>query len=221
MTVCVRHVKLYRLVPRDMKMGQIHAKSRITAVIGRLIGYAGVSTEDQGTDPQLEELRAAACDPMREEHASGADRTRPVLTGLLRDIRPGETRPRTARLPQSPALVAPPCWQRVVSAASRAAACWSSTGCGPSRPRFRARGLPGEGERKASNANGGTTSLPLTFEQPKLLAGPPRSAQRSPRSARQPWPAGHAAYAREKGHQVANWANHRDPEFRPLTAFEA
>jgi len=58
---------------------------------GRLIGYARVSTEDQGTDPQSDELRAAGCDPVLEEHASGADRTRPVLARLLRDIQPGET----------------------------------------------------------------------------------------------------------------------------------
>ena len=57
----------------------------------RLIGYARVSTEEQGTDPQLDELRAAGCDTVCEEHASGADRTRPVLARLLREIRPGET----------------------------------------------------------------------------------------------------------------------------------
>ncbi len=55
---------------------------------GRRIGYARVSTEDQGTDPQV---RAAGCDAVLEEHASGADRTRPVLARLLREIRPGET----------------------------------------------------------------------------------------------------------------------------------
>ena len=58
---------------------------------GRLIGYARVSTDDQGTDPQLDELRAAGCITVHEEHASGADRSRPVLARLLRDIRPGET----------------------------------------------------------------------------------------------------------------------------------
>ena len=58
---------------------------------GRLIGYARVSTEEQGTDPQLDELRAAGCETTLEEHASGADRTRPVLARLLREIRPGET----------------------------------------------------------------------------------------------------------------------------------
>jgi DNA invertase Pin-like site-specific DNA recombinase len=57
----------------------------------RQIGYARVSTEEQGTDPQLDELRAAGCATILEEHASGADRSRPVLTRLLQDIRPGET----------------------------------------------------------------------------------------------------------------------------------
>ena len=63
----------------------------MAAAPGRLIGYARVSTEEQGTDPQRDELHAAGCDTILEEHASGADRTRPVLARLLRDIRPGET----------------------------------------------------------------------------------------------------------------------------------
>jgi len=62
-----------------------------TPGVGRLIGYARVSTEDQGTDPQLDELRAAGCAHVLEEHASGADRSRPILARLVRDIRPGET----------------------------------------------------------------------------------------------------------------------------------
>ncbi len=66
-------------------------KSRKTALVGRLIGYARVSTDEQGTDPQLDELRAAGCATILEEHASGADRSRPVLAALLRDIRAGET----------------------------------------------------------------------------------------------------------------------------------
>jgi DNA invertase Pin-like site-specific DNA recombinase len=66
-------------------------KPRLKTVPGRLIGYARVSTEEQGTDPQLDELRAAGCDLILEEHASGADRSRPVLARLLRDIHPGET----------------------------------------------------------------------------------------------------------------------------------
>jgi hypothetical protein len=43
---------------------------------------------DSGPTPQLDELRTAGCDPVREEHASGI---RPVLTGLPRDIRADET----------------------------------------------------------------------------------------------------------------------------------
>jgi DNA invertase Pin-like site-specific DNA recombinase len=62
-----------------------------TSLPGRLIGYARVSTEEQGTDPQADELRSAGCDIVLEEHASGADRSRPVLARLLQDIRPSET----------------------------------------------------------------------------------------------------------------------------------
>lgn len=58
---------------------------------GRLIGYARVSTDDQDTAAQLDELRAAGCVTVLEEHASGADRSRPVLARLLRDIARSET----------------------------------------------------------------------------------------------------------------------------------
>src|SRR5271170_2459439 len=66
-------------------------KHRKTAAAGRMIGYARVSTEEQGIDPQCDELRAAGCATVLEEHASGADRGRPVLARLLRDIAAGET----------------------------------------------------------------------------------------------------------------------------------
>src|ERR1700676_5490125 len=66
-------------------------KPRKTTLPGRLVGYARVSTEEQGTDPQLDELRAAGCETVLEEYASGADRSRPVLARLLREIRSGET----------------------------------------------------------------------------------------------------------------------------------
>ena len=69
----------------------IQAKKLKPAARGRLIGYARVSTEEQGTDPQLDELYRAGCTEILEEHASGADRTRPVLARLLRDIRLGDT----------------------------------------------------------------------------------------------------------------------------------
>jgi DNA invertase Pin-like site-specific DNA recombinase len=67
------------------------ARAGRSAETGRLVGYARVSTEEQGTDPQLDELRAAGCHVVHEERASGADRSRPVLARLLREIRPGET----------------------------------------------------------------------------------------------------------------------------------
>ena len=63
----------------------------LPASAGRLIGYARVSTEDQGTDPQSDELRAAGCATIYEEQASGADRDRPVLARILREIRRGDT----------------------------------------------------------------------------------------------------------------------------------
>ena len=66
-------------------------RSSKNGVSGRLLGYARVSTEEQGTDPQRDELHTAGCSAILEEHASGADRGRPVLARLLRDIRPGDT----------------------------------------------------------------------------------------------------------------------------------
>jgi DNA invertase Pin-like site-specific DNA recombinase len=56
----------------------------------RLIGYARVSTEEQATDAQLDELRAAGCEVIHQEHGSGASRARPVLSRLLREIRKDE-----------------------------------------------------------------------------------------------------------------------------------
>ena len=53
----------------------------------RLIGYARVSTEDQAHDAQLDELRAAGCAEIHQEHGSGASRARPVLARLMREIR--------------------------------------------------------------------------------------------------------------------------------------
>ena len=58
---------------------------------GRLIGYARVSTEEQDTDPQLDELRAAGCVTILQEHASRASRSRPVLARLIRDLDSAET----------------------------------------------------------------------------------------------------------------------------------
>lgn len=57
-----------------------------------MIGYARVSTEDQRTLRQVDELRAAGCSEVLKEHASGADRQRPVLAALLhRGLQRGDT----------------------------------------------------------------------------------------------------------------------------------
>lgn len=56
----------------------------------RLIGYARISTDDQVHDGQMEELRAAGCDRIFQEHCTGASRARPVLTRLLGELVAGD-----------------------------------------------------------------------------------------------------------------------------------
>ena len=56
-----------------------------------LIGYARVSTEDQVTHRQLDELQAAGCHTVLQEHASGGDRDRPVLAQALARVQTGDT----------------------------------------------------------------------------------------------------------------------------------
>ncbi|TRD15371.1 recombinase family protein [Palleronia caenipelagi] len=67
------------------------------------IGYARVSTEDQTPLPQVQALKSAGCSEIHEEHASGGDRSRPVLTRVLERVRAGDTLVvvRIDRLPRS------------------------------------------------------------------------------------------------------------------------
>jgi DNA invertase Pin-like site-specific DNA recombinase len=58
---------------------------------GRLIGYARVSTDEQATEAQEMELRAAGCETIVQEHGSGASRARPALAKLVREIAAGDT----------------------------------------------------------------------------------------------------------------------------------
>lgn len=58
--------------------------------LGRQIGYARVSTDEQATEAQEIELRAAGCDVIVEEHGSGASRARPALSRLMSDISAGD-----------------------------------------------------------------------------------------------------------------------------------
>ena len=46
--------------------------ARKSPAVGRLIGYARVSTEEQGTDPQLDELPAAGCATIEQLEEAGA-----------------------------------------------------------------------------------------------------------------------------------------------------
>jgi DNA invertase Pin-like site-specific DNA recombinase len=56
-----------------------------------LIGYARVSTRDQNLQLQLDALRAAGCEQIFEEQASGAQRDRPELDKMLTFARAGDT----------------------------------------------------------------------------------------------------------------------------------
>lgn len=58
--------------------------------VRRLIGYARVSTDEQTTDAQVDELRLAGCQIIHQEHGSGASRARPVLTRLMNEIDAGD-----------------------------------------------------------------------------------------------------------------------------------
>ena len=56
-----------------------------------LVGYARVSTRDQNHALQVEALKAAGCDRVFMEKASGANRDRPELKAALDYIRAGDT----------------------------------------------------------------------------------------------------------------------------------
>lgn len=56
----------------------------------QFIGYARVSTDEQSTDMQVDALRAAGCQRIFVEHASGGTRERPELTKALDYCRRGD-----------------------------------------------------------------------------------------------------------------------------------
>lgn len=55
-----------------------------------LVGYARVSTQDQGTAVQVAALRAAGCEEIYREKASGRRWDRPKLQELLTHLRKGD-----------------------------------------------------------------------------------------------------------------------------------
>jgi len=56
-----------------------------------LVGYARVSTQDQNPALQLDALKAAGCEKMFVETASGAQRDRPELLAALDYLRAGDS----------------------------------------------------------------------------------------------------------------------------------
>ena len=56
-----------------------------------LIGYARVSTQEQNPEMQLDALKAADCEKIFTEKASGAQRDRPQLKAALEYMREGDT----------------------------------------------------------------------------------------------------------------------------------
>jgi len=69
---------------------KVYSRLTIQGAPMTLIGYARVSTEDQVTLPQTEELQVAGCAEIHEEQASGASRQRPVLARVMARIRAGD-----------------------------------------------------------------------------------------------------------------------------------
>ena len=56
-----------------------------------LVGYARVSTQDQKPALQLDALKAAGCEKVFKEKASGAQRDRPQLAAAIDYMREGDT----------------------------------------------------------------------------------------------------------------------------------
>ena len=55
-----------------------------------LIGYSRISTSEQTTNPQDDELRAAGCERIFRDMASGAKADRPSLAAMLTQVRRGD-----------------------------------------------------------------------------------------------------------------------------------
>lgn len=56
-----------------------------------IIGYARVSTDDQKLDLQTHALKAAGCEKIYEDYASGKRENRPGLVGAMDNLREGDT----------------------------------------------------------------------------------------------------------------------------------
>ncbi len=66
------------------------ADGALHAAVGTIFAYARVSTEGQDLDPQIDKLRVDGFDKLVIEKASGADRYRPELAKLVRQMNTGD-----------------------------------------------------------------------------------------------------------------------------------
>ncbi|MFT6689528.1 MAG: DNA invertase Pin-like site-specific DNA recombinase [Colwellia sp.] len=66
-------------------------KNKDVSMTGQRIGYARVSTSDQDTSIQVEQLQTAGCDRIFYEKASGSSQNRTQLNEMLNFIRKGDT----------------------------------------------------------------------------------------------------------------------------------
>jgi DNA invertase Pin-like site-specific DNA recombinase len=72
-------------LPVCLELGILYNRS-----MGQVFAYARVSTDQQDLDPQTDELRRDGFDVLVVEKASGANRNRPELARLVRDMRAGD-----------------------------------------------------------------------------------------------------------------------------------
>jgi DNA invertase Pin-like site-specific DNA recombinase len=66
-------------------------KNKDVSMTGQRIGYARVSTSEQDTSIQIEQLQTAGCDRIFHEKASGSSQNRTQLNEMLNFIRKGDT----------------------------------------------------------------------------------------------------------------------------------
>ena len=65
-------------------------KNKDVIMSGQCIGYARVSTSEQGTSIQVEQLQTAGCERIFHEKASGSSQNRSQLNEMLSYIKKGD-----------------------------------------------------------------------------------------------------------------------------------
>lgn len=89
-TVFLSHLGCFCLIP-VLRFHHLESNETVSIIMA-LYGYARVSTSDQDLTLQTQTLRAAGCEIIRAEKASGSSRTgRSELQLLLEFLRPGDT----------------------------------------------------------------------------------------------------------------------------------